>query len=512
MTLELSFVNWLLAILPVIVLLFCLLALKWEASCAGAASWLSAILIAIFRFGADTQLIALANSKGMSLSVYVLLIIWTAIFLYNVADSAKAIKTIGDKISALTDNRSLLALLLAWGFTSVLQGLAGFGVPVAVVAPIMVAMGFPPLVAVSACLLGHSWSISFGSMGSSYNTIQLVTSIPGEVIAPQMALLFAVAIFATGFEVLYIEGKGSAIKRGAVPVLCAAVIMSFLLWLMTYLNMSQIATLIAAVGGCGFLALWASKHRSEKQKSAEKPLMSFHLAAAPYYMVIAITLIAQLPPIKAVVGSLGWGLDYPAVTTAFGYTAEAVVEYSKIKFFSHPAPILLVSALVGGALYIRKGKTDIGVYQRALKTTIKKCIPTSVGISTMVMMALIMGDSGMTNMIAQGIAKVCGNFYPLLSPFIGVLGSFITGSNTNSNIMFGLLQYQTGLLIGVSGVLLAAAQSVGGSLGVSMAPSTIMMGAANVGLDGQETTIMRKTMKFCLLNALLVGIVVFIAA
>ena len=145
MTLELSFVNWLLAILPVIVLLFCLLALKWEASCAGAASWLSAILIAIFRFGADAQLIALANSKGMSLSVYVLLIIWTAIFLYNVADSAKAIKTIGDKISALTDNRSLLALLLAWGFTSVLQGLAGFGVPVAVVAPIMVAMGFPPL-------------------------------------------------------------------------------------------------------------------------------------------------------------------------------------------------------------------------------------------------------------------------------------------------------------------------------------------------------------------------------
>ena len=126
------------------------------------------------------------------------------------------------------------------------------------------------------------------------------------------------------------------------------------------------------------------------------------------------------------------------------------------------------------------------------------------------MMALIMSDSGMTNVIAQGIANVFGSFFPLVSPYIGVLGSFITGSNTNSNVMFGVLQQNTAIVLGKSAVLMAAAQSVGGSLGVAISPSTIMTGAANVGLNGRENEIMKITMKYCLINVLFVGIFVYI--
>jgi len=121
-----------------------------------------------------------------------------------------------------------------------------------------------------------------------------------------------------------------------------------------------------------------------------------------------------------------------------------------------------------------------------------------------------MSDSGMTNVIAQGTANVFGAFFPLVSPFIGVLGSFITGSNTNSNVMFGVLQQNTAIVLGVSPVLMAAAQSVGGSLGVAIAPSTIMTGAANVGLNGRENEIMKITMKYCLINVMLVGVFVYI--
>jgi len=139
-------------------------------------------------------------------------------------------------------------------------------------------------------------------------------------------------------------------------------------------------------------------------------------------------------------------------------------------------------------------------------------MPTSVGITTMVMMALIMSDSGMTNLLARGIALALGAFFPLASPFIGILGSFLTGSNTNSNIMFGLLQYETAEVIGKNAIWVAAAQSVGGSIGVSISPSTIMMGSANVGLTGEENRVMGKTLKYCLINAVVLAVVVYLVS
>ena len=506
--------NWLLAIAPVLVLIAGILLFKWEASKVGAISWIVALAIAYFSFGTDLQMLALANSKGLSLSLYVLLIIWGAIFLYNVADGAGAIKVIGKTMTGVSDDRRIMILLLAWCFASMLQGLAGFGIPVAVVAPIMVVMGFEPLVAVAACLIGHSWSISFGSMGSSYNSIQLVTGIPGEIIGPWMAIIFSVGIFATGFGVAHIYGGWSAVKKSIPQVLTAGTAMSVVLWLMTVIGTAQLASLMAAGAGCLVMILWAlagkRKETNQVKATPEKSAMSFHTAFAPYYTLILVSILTQIKPIKNALSGYNWGLAYPELQTSFGYVVTAVSKYSKIQFFSHPAPILLLSSLVGYAIYVTRTGAKKNLLQTAAVKTVDKAIPTSVGIGTMVMMALIMSDSGMTNLIAQGIANVFGAFFPLVSPYIGVLGSFITGSNTNSNVMFGVLQQNTALVLGKSAVLMAAAQSVGGSLGVSIAPSTIMTGAANVGLNGRENEIMKITMKYCLINVLLVGIFVFV--
>jgi len=522
MTLELNFINWLLAISPVIILLLALLVLKWEPSRAGAIAWVSTALIAVYGFGMSPNGLVLANSKGMSVAIYVLLIIWTALLLYNLVDKVKAIKVIGNKISRITHDQSLLVLLMSWCFTSLLQGLAGFGVPVAVVAPIMVAMGFSPLLSVTLCLIGHSWAISFGSMGSSYNSIQLVSGVPGDIIAPQMALLFSIAIFATGFEVIYLYNGKAELKRNFLPVFTTAAVISFTMWLMTHIGVAQVASLISAMMGCVMIAVWSRIRKGQGAKinlqqeevspRAQPEAMPFNLAALPYYLVIGITLLMQVAPIKDALKGFYWGLDYPATTTAFGYVVEMAHAYSQIKWFTHPAPILFFSTLVGGLFYILKAGAPKTIFRDATKATIKKALPTSVAICTMVMMALVMGESGMTIMVAEGAAATLGPLYPIISPFIGVLGTFITDSNTNSNVMFGQLQYETGLLIGISGSLLAAAQSVGGSLGVSMAPTTVMMNAANVGIEGKESDIIKNNMKFCLLNAALVGIVVWLVS
>ncbi len=515
---PLNIENWILAISPVVILIVGILLLKWKASRVGSIALLSAAVTAYCFFGADVRLLAFASCKGLSLSLYVLLIIWGAVFLFNIADKAGAINIIGQNIRSISSDRLIQCLLLAWCFTSLLQGLAGFGVPVAVVAPIMMAIGVEPLTAVASCLIGHSWSISFGSMGSSYNSIQLVTKIQGEIIGAQMALLFAMPILTTGLEVAYLHEGMKSIRKCLLPVSSAAIVMSFLLWFMNFIGTPQLASLMSAAGGCLVMAVWAHLHK--KTSKAIPPLdvsskaMPFYIAAAPYLTLILTSIIMQVPLVKTCFGGYYWGLNYPEVCTALGYVTKATVGYSKIKFFSHPAPILFLSAFLGLFIYSPYATPTKAheLLPYAVTKTSQKCISTSIGISTMVMMALIMSDSGMTNLIAEGVASTFGNYYPLASPFVGSLGTFITGSNTNSNIMFGTLQYETAILLGKSAVLMAAAQSVGGSLGVAMAPATIMMGAANVEMTGNESLILSKTIKYCFLNIALVGLIVWIFA
>ena len=510
--------NWIMAISPVVILLVGILLLRWKTSRVGSIALIAAVCVAYSFFGADIRLILFACCKGLSLSLYVLLIIWGAIFLFNIADKAGAIDIIGQKIRGISDDKMLQCLLLAWCFTSLLQGLAGFGVPVAIVAPVMVAIGFEPLAAVAACLIGHSWAISFGSMGSSYNSIQLVTKIPGEIIGPYMALLFAVPIFATGFEVVNISQSKESLGKCFLQVLSTAITMSFLLWLMNYIGTPQLASLMAGAGGCAIMAVWARlcKKRPEEgtQLKAPENAMPFYIAAAPYLTLIFISVITQISAVKTALSRYYWALNYPEIQTSLGYVVNAASGYSKIKIFSHPAPILFVSAMIGHLIYSRYATRENtrNLLPYVVSRTIQKCIPTSVGISTMLMMALVMSDSGMTNLIAEGVASTFGSCYPFASPFIGDLGTFITGSNTHSNIMVGALQYETAMLLGKNAVLISAAQSVGGSLGVAMAPSTIIMGAANVGMTGKENLIMSKTIKYCLINISLVGLIVWVFA
>ena len=129
----------------------------------------------------------------------------------------------------------------------------------------------------------------------------------------------------------------------------------------------------------------------------------------------------------------------------------------------------------------------------------------------MVMMALIMTNTGMTEVMANGIARVTGTVFPLFSPYIGVLGCFMTGSNTNSNVMFGALQMETALSLGISPLIIASVQSIGGSLGSAIAPAKVLIGSSLVGLAGQEHEIMRKAIPYCLIIVFLVGLEALIA-
>jgi lactate permease len=514
--LPINIASFTISALPLILLLIAMLAFKMKAPTAGAVALVVALLAGWLYFHMDFGELLISSAKGVSLSLFVLLIIWASVYMYNILQESGSIKSIGNSVSAFSGSRLGQALVIGWMFSGFVQGVTGFGVPVALVAPLLIAAGFEPVTSVVIALIGHSWAVTFGSIGSSYYTIQLVTGISGTTLAPVMAILFAVPIFATGFCVAYIQGGLVSLRRSVLPITITASVVSFLVWLMAYSGMPQLATIVPGLAGCILLSLLSrtrilpsGDYITGRQSS--KNGMNFNMAFLSYYLMIALTILTQIPSVKSFLGNIVLGIDYPGFTTGLGYVVEPANKYSGINLATHPAPFILTATLITALVYIRlklwKKKTAVV----ALIKTYKQCLSTTLGILTMVIMAIIMIDSGMTETLALGLANVSGPVFPVISPFIGVLGSFLTGSNTNSNIMFGSLQYQTALSLGISTTIIASVQSIGGSVGSALAPAKVLIGASLAGISGREWELMRKVAPYCLFIVLLVGLEAYLA-
>ena len=237
------------ASIPIIVLTLGIVVLKWNAAKAGAISLLLVIIIALFRFESTETNIVIAGSKGISLSIFVLSVIWSSVLMYNILEFLGLIEVIGNNITKLVKNPLAQALVVGWGFGGLIQGVSGFGVPVAVVAPLMILMGFSAPRAAAIALIGHCWATTFGSLGSSFYTLQLVTDLPTEEIGTHMAALFALPIFMCGFAVAHIQGGLKSVISGIPSILIIGTVMTFGQWISAYLNVPQIGGLVAGLSG-----------------------------------------------------------------------------------------------------------------------------------------------------------------------------------------------------------------------------------------------------------------------
>ena len=525
---EATPLNTVLAAIPIAILIVAMLvpAFGWSAPKAGAVSWLAAAALALFVFGADERILAISSSKGLSLSLFVLTIIWTSVMMYNVIEGMDGISVIGRTITGFVRDPLAQALVVGWAFSGLVQGVAGFGLPIAVVAPLMVMMGFRPALAVAITLVGHAWAVTFGSLGSSYYTIQLVSGIDGIVLGPHMAAMFAIPTILTGFAVAHLQGGMASVRRGTPAILAMGAAMSLGLFATALLGAYQLASVVASLIGC-VVGWWVARHpffglvdlgdvpatdpagalpKEGAEEAGEKAgEIGFHTAFMPYYLLFGLSVLSQMPRLWDGWSHLFFGLYYPAFETGLGFAVAERDAYAKINLVSHPAPLIIVSLLIAYAIYRARGVWKPGIIRPAIGNTYSQVISNSVGVATMVMMALVMTDTGMTALLGSAIAKGTGTLFPVFSPYIGVLGSFMTGSNTNSNAMFGALQIETAPSLGVSLVTIAATQSIGGSLGSSVAMSKVAAGAAAVGLEGRERDVLVKTLPYCLTLTLAAG-------
>ena len=515
-TLPFNVLYWLLALSPIIVVLILMIGFRWGGSKAGPVGWFTAIVVSLAFFGATPELLAYSQLKGLLLTIYVLYIIWMALVLYNVVNEAGAIAVIGRAIFRLTGDRVMQLLILSWVFSAFLQGVAGFGVPIAVVAPLLIGMGFEPTTAVVATAIGHSWSVTFGDIASSFQALIAATGLGGQELAPWSAVFLGLACFGCGLAAAHAHSGLKGLRHGLPAILIIGSLMSGTQYLLATNGLWNLAGFVAGLVGLvvGAVVARLPLYRSASATptaAGDEGRLGLPLALAPYLLLIVLVTAAELyNPLHQLLNSVVIRIRFPELQTAYGWITGAGTGRT-ISIFGHAGALLAYTSIIGYLLYRRTGHYRRGTLRRITANTLRSAVPSSIGIASLVGMALSMDHSGMTYFLAEGISRSVGVAFPLFSPLIGVLGAFMTGSNTNSNVIFAPLQKQAAELVGISVFIILAAQTTGGSLGSMLAPAKIIVGCSTAGLAGREGEVLKRTLLPGLLIAACVGVVAWLA-
>lgn len=500
------------ASIPILVILILMIGFRWGAARAGAAGYLAAFFIAFMFFGAGPDVLAYAHTKALILTIDVLFIIWAAFLMYQVAEEAGAIKTIGRLLPSLTRDRGMQALLIGWVFASFLQGAGGFGVPVAVTAPLLISLGFSPLNAVIVPSIGHGWAVTFGSMGSSFNAMLTATGLGASALAPASALFLGLACVLTGPMIAHAVDGWSGVKRLLLPALVIGVVMGAVqlavaagvgLW-----NLGAFAGGLAGLAVSAWVVRWEGAGTGV-ERSERKPLL---LALSAYIVLIIFTVVFLLiPPIKNWLEQVFIQIRFPETVTALGYVSPAGTN-RPIYVFTHAGAILVYTSLVSYIIYQRAGMYLPGAGKCILRMTVKSMMSSSLSIALMVSMATMMQQSGMTEALAQGLADAVGQGFPLIAPWIGGIGAFMTGSNTNSNVVFAGLQKRTAELLSYSVPAILAGQTTGAALASVAAPTKVVVGTSTAGMEGREGEVLRALLGYTALLVIFTSLLTGLAS
>ncbi|MCC5950148.1 MAG: L-lactate permease, partial [Nitriliruptoraceae bacterium] len=434
------------------------------------AAWFATALAAVTAltvFGLDPGEVGVAVLRGTWTGTWILAIVLPALLLFEVLDRSGALERLASAADTIAPTEGRRLLLLAFVLPSFLQGAAGFGAPIAMSAPMLVRRGMAPAAAVAACLIGYQWSVTFGSMGSSYFMAEATARLTGAQAAEfawRAAVVLAVTAVVSGLLVLR-RGDRAPGER----------------WRAVVLGLVMGGTLIAVVvvqpaigsttaGLAGLAAAWWLLPRKGGPRPALAPLVT---AAAPYVALTVFAVIGfALPPVRAVLERIPpIAPTLPGVDAAFGFTTAAAPVTPVFRPLLHPLPYLLIALLVAVVVYRRQGWWPPGTGAAAMRGWGRRCRSVSASILGLVTLAAVMTDAGMIAAIAQALADTLGLAFVAVSAPLGAFGTVLTGSTTASNALFSALQAEVAGTLGIAVAVLVAGQTAGGNLGNAVSPA-----------------------------------------
>ncbi len=485
--------------------------------------WLITLLIVLSIWHLNPLLISASFVKGALIAIEIMLIIFSAIWLIAILQEKQKIKTLHTLLVSISPDARIQAIIIAWLFGSLIEGIAGFGTPAALAAPLLVSLGFNPILAVITSLVANSTAVSFGAAGTPilfglgklgfendllkqvYQTTAIFHFI-GSIIIPILIAYFVVSF----------KEKNEKIKR-----ILEIVPFAILAWLSFSVPYIFIALFIgpelpSIIGGLvGLIITSTAAHYRilvpkkilsfDKKIKEQKPkFKSVITAVFPYFTIIFLLLISRtIPQIKEILSN---------ITLEWKNILSTEINYQFLPLYT-PSFYIIIASIICILLFNVKS-SEIKITLAKTINKIKKPLLTLVFALALVQLILVSSNNtlnmpGIPIVIAESLANIFKNSYIFIAPLIGIFGAFLAGSNTLSNFLFGTVQSQTADSLNLPKTIILALQVVGGAIGNMIAVHNILAANATVGLVNKEGVIIRRIILVALIYALIVSLSAF---
>lgn len=529
------FVGVLAAMLPLIVLLIGIPLMMKPAAKVAPVAWLVTVLTAIFVFHFPAKVTLLAALQGGLTGLFPIMYIpFGALVVYNVLKVTGWMDKMQGAMANLTVDRRAQALLIAFGFGAFLEGICGFGAPVAIPASILIGLGYNPMMAALVCLVANTGPVPFGSLAIPTVTLAKTTGLDLMRLSQMTGRFMAPLALIMAFATVYAMSKSKGLKGALGTIFVAGLSFSITEFLVSNFVSVELTSVLAGLACLLATALWLNLRKQGEPWLFEGDapvvatrkafnLKELFLSWLPYLLLAVLVIAVNLPKTKPLFTGAAPGWSW--VTLKFQlYNPGKLYSFT---WLATPGTIMLIA----GAIAFPFMGIKYSVMGEQVGKTFKQMIPSFIAVACILSIAEVMnlalpiidpktklaviGDLAtkqisMVATMANGIiALVSQHVYPFLSPLLGTLGVFLTGSNTSANALFGNLQKLTAQGMGLSDILMASAGSAGASAGKMISPQSIVIAATAVGLAGKEGLIMRQTIKYTIPYVLLLGLMVF---
>ncbi len=514
-SLTLSFLVAILPVATVLILLGVVRRPAWQAALAGL---IVGLIIAVAVWGLPAQIAFAAASNGAVFALWpVMWIVISALFVYNIAVSSGRFDAFRAWIvKHLPNDRRVVLVVIAFCFGALLEGIAGFGTPVAITSSLLIMCGFPALDAIVFVLIFNTTPVAFGALGTPVTVLGAVTGLPahdlGQMIGRQLPLMAVIL----PFYVMALYGGWRSI-RALWPVLAVAGLSFGLAQFgvsnfLDYTLTDVLAALVSLAMTLLFLRVWRPAPDPQfaiaQSASESKDTLARNVPAWQGWMPwLVITVVVILWTYFKVAPMFAHAIPWPGLDKAVSITLYNNKPYAAVWSFQplSTGTAILVSALIV-ALLVRMPISELA--QCAVRT-IRQIWQAVMTVMFIVALAYVMNYSGLAYTIGLAVSST-GHLFVLFSPFLGWLAVFLSGSDTSGNALFGNLQVVAARQLGLNPVLFAATNSSGGVLGKMISPQNIATGVSVTNLKGQEGAVLARTFVHSIVLTLVLVVIVIV--
>ena len=411
-------------------------------------------------------------------------------------------------ITSFSTDKRVLVLLIAWCFGGFMEGMAGFGTAVAIPASMLVSLGFDPLFSCLVCLIANGTPTAFGSIGIPTVTLANLLSLENTSLSFMTALQLTPFIILSPILMVMITGNGIKGLKGVLPI----TLMSGIAFVIPEILIGKFvgAELAVVVGSVVSLAVTILMAKSVERDPAYEVAIETQetlnlkkalLAWSPFIMIFVFLLLTSklVSPVNTFLAQFATSL------TIFTGENPNTITFAWI---NTPGVWIFLSAMIGGLLQGAKMEDFVIV----LKETFVQMKETMITMISVLACAKIMGYSGMISSIASFAIGTTGSFYPLFAPWIGGLGTFVTGSGTNSGVLFGAVQSSAANTLQIDPYWMVSLNSLGVAAGKMLSPQSLAIALSSVNAKGEDAKLMARVMPYGLLFLVLMSILGFVGA